>query len=45
MLILGDSDKKNISNMLDGSSKYCSYPEDAPVEQIKSFMETKDGDV
>lgn len=45
MVILSDSDKQNISNMLEGGSKYCSYPENVPAEQIKAFMETKDGDV
>lgn len=46
MVILSDSDKQNISNMLPGGSKYCSYPEEGfSVEQIKAFMETKDGDV
>jgi hypothetical protein len=46
MLILSDSDKSNISNMLQGGSKYCSYPEEGfSVEQIKAFTATKDGDV
>ena len=28
MLILSDQDKKNIKNMADDATKYCSFPED-----------------
>jgi hypothetical protein len=44
MVILSDSDKINISNMLEGSTKYCSYPDNTPAAEIKAFMEVKDGD-
>lgn len=39
MLILEESDKRNIENMLEHCVKYCSYPEGIKKNKIESFME------
>jgi hypothetical protein len=38
MLILSESDKENIYNMLPDAKKYCSFPDGTPVEYVKEFM-------
>jgi hypothetical protein len=40
MVILSESDKENISNMLPEATKYCSFPDKIPLEIIKEFMKT-----
>jgi hypothetical protein len=40
MLILSDSDKKNIENMLPDAKKYCQFPDTIDLETIKKFMKT-----
>lgn len=43
MVILAEEDKKNISQMNEGYSKYCGYPESGyTVEEIEEFMKTDD---
>ena len=39
LVILSDSDKENIANMLPTATKYCSYPKDYDGD-IKKFMKT-----
>jgi hypothetical protein len=38
MVILNDTDKDNIKNMLPTATKYCSFPDTIPLESIKEFM-------
>jgi len=38
LIILNDSDKKNISKMLGSTTKYCSFPINSNLEEIKQFM-------
>ena len=38
MIILNDSDKKNIANMLPECTKYCSYPNNCDNEEIVKWM-------
>ena len=38
MVILSESDKENISNMLPEATKYCSFPDEILVESIREFM-------
>ena len=38
MVILSKSDRENISNMLPDATKYCSFPDGEPIENIKEFM-------
>jgi hypothetical protein len=40
MVILSDADKKNIHNMLPTATKYCSFPDEIPLEDVKEFMKT-----
>ena len=40
MVILTESDKKNIKNMLPEATKYCSYPDEIPTDEIRQFMKT-----
>ena len=40
MVILSESDKENIYNMLPEATKYCSFPDEIPVESIREFMKT-----
>ena len=43
MVILDDSDKENINNMVDVCKKYCSYPESGyTVDEIVKFMNTEE---
>ncbi len=42
MLIMDKTDKENISNMISTATKYCSYPEDSDVDEIKNFMKIND---
>ena len=42
MVILTDQDKENIKNMVPGATKYCMYPENFKVEEIKEFMKTEE---
>ena len=39
MIILTDKDKDNISNMADWATKYCEYPDDMSIEEVKKWME------
>lgn len=39
MLILSDEDKKNMSQMLPKSRKYCSYPENESPDKIRKWMQ------
>ena len=39
MVILSDSDKENIANMLPEATKYCAYPEGTNRELITEWME------
>lgn len=40
MVILSDSDKKNIQNMLPECTKYCAYPETGYTqEEIRAWMQ------
>jgi hypothetical protein len=41
MVILSESDKKNISNMLSDATKYCSFPDGMSLEYVKEFMKVK----
>ena len=42
MIVLSDADKKNIVNMSDEDTKYCSYPNVGfSVGEIEEFMEIK----
>jgi hypothetical protein len=38
MVILSESDKENISNMLPEATKYCSFPDGMIVKSIREFM-------
>lgn len=38
MLVLDDLDKSNITNMRPEATRYCSFPNDIPQEDIKEFM-------
>ena len=40
LLLLSDEDKKNISSMPDGNTRYCSYPDSQEFteEQIDTWM-------
>jgi len=38
MVVLDDKDKENISNMLPEATKYCSFPSDMKLDEIKNFM-------
>lgn len=38
MVILSESDKQNIANMLPEATKYCSYPDTIPTDEIRQFM-------
>lgn len=39
MIILSDSDKENIKNMLPHCTKYCSFPDGKPQDEVRHFME------
>jgi len=41
MVILPEADKKNIGNMHFQATKYCAFPDDSDVEEIKEFMKTE----
>jgi hypothetical protein len=38
MVILSDSDKDNIKNMLPTATKYCGFPDTIPLDEIREFM-------
>jgi hypothetical protein len=38
MVILSESDKENICNMLSEATKYCSFPDEMSLEYVKEFM-------
>ena len=40
MLILDENDRENISQMEEKATKYCSFPDGSPEEEIKKFMDT-----
>jgi len=40
MVILSESDKKNITNMHPDCTKYCQYPEQHSEQEIEAFMGT-----
>lgn len=39
MLILTDSDKKNIANMAKDATKYVGYPDSANEDEVRKWME------
>ena len=42
MVILNDNDKENIARMLPDATKYCGYPDDYDIEEVKKFIKTND---
>jgi len=38
MIILEEDDKTNIGSMPNSNNKYCSFPEEYDIEEIKQFM-------
>jgi hypothetical protein len=42
MLILSELDKKNITWMATDATKYCSFPDDYDLDDIKEFMKTEE---
>jgi len=42
MVILTEQDKKNIGNMIPGSTKYCVYPKPISKEVIEKFMKVEE---
>lgn len=38
MVILSDTDKKNIANMLPECTKYAEFPDDSPQDEIERWM-------
>lgn len=42
MLILSESDKENITWMSTDATKYCSFPNDYNLDDIKEFMKTEE---
>jgi hypothetical protein len=38
MIILNEGDKRNISSMHEDVTKYCTFPENWNIEDIKEFM-------
>lgn len=38
MIVLTDEDKNNINQMLPDATKYCSFPSDMKLNDIKKFM-------
>lgn len=42
LLILEGKDKENIKNMLPEKTKYCSFPEEISILDIREFMKLKD---
>lgn len=38
MIVLSDDDKYNITQMIPEATKYCSYPDDMELNEIKKFM-------
>lgn len=46
MLILEDYNKKHISNMAEGATKYCEFPDDMSKEEAREFMKlTRGGEI
>lgn len=39
MVIFSDADKQNIANMLPEATKYCSFPDTIPSEEIIKWMD------
>ena len=42
MLILDGTDKQNISQMTGEATKYCSFPDNHPLEEITQFMKVEE---
>ena len=42
MLILSETDKKNIGNMHFDATKYCVFPDNSDLGKIKEFMKVED---
>jgi hypothetical protein len=42
MVILSDMDKQNILSMGKDATKYCSYPDNMDINEIKEFMRTEE---
>jgi len=38
LLILSQTEKEYISNMLNENKKYCSFPDESDIDKIKEFM-------
>lgn len=38
MIVLSDEDKNNITQMLPETTKFCSFPKDMKLNDIKKFM-------
>lgn len=38
LIVLSDSDKENIKNMIPEATKYCSFPDTYDLDKIKAFM-------
>jgi hypothetical protein len=42
MLILNENDKDLITKMDKNATKYCSFPNNTPIKEIKKFMRIQD---
>ena len=38
LLILSESEKEHIANMSKDNKKYCSFPEESDIDEIKEFI-------
>jgi len=38
MIVLSEDDKKNIAQMIPDATKYCSFPDNMKLNDIKNFM-------
>jgi len=38
LLILSESEKEHISDMSKENKKYCSFPDESNIEEVKEFM-------
>ena len=41
MIIMSQEDKDNIANMIEGATKYCSFPAGMSYEDAQDFMKTE----
>ena len=39
MLILSQTEKEHISNLINDNKKYCSFPDGSNIDKIKNFMD------